>query len=142
MRLPPDSEGVMTRRRHLLRAAAGVVTAGTLPAGMYPAQAQPRPRTWVLVHGAWHGGWCWQRIVPQLTAAGHRVLTPTLTGLGDEAHRLSKAVDLDTHISDVVGLMTGQDLRDVVLVGHSYAGLVVTGAADRAAERVGHLIYF
>ncbi len=131
----------MTTRRRLLHAAAGMVAASAMPAGVRRAHAMPRPRTWVLVHGAWHGGWCWQRIAPHLTAAGHRVLAPSLAGLADQAHRLSGTVDLDTHIDDVVGLLARQDLRDVVLVGHSYAGLVITGVADRAAGRVAHLVY-
>ena len=131
----------MTTRRRLLHTAAGVVAAGTVPGGVQCAPAQSRPRTYVLVHGAWHGGWCWQRVAPRLTSAGHSVLTPSLAGLAEQAHRLSGAVDLDTHINDIVDLLARQELRDVVLVGHSYAGLVITGAADRASGRVGHLVY-
>jgi pimeloyl-ACP methyl ester carboxylesterase len=87
--------------------------------------------TFVLVHGAWHGGWCWRRVAPLLRAAGHDVLTPTLTGLSDRAHLLSPLVGLDTHIEDVVRLIDADGARDVVLVGHSYAGLVISGVADR-----------
>jgi len=91
---------------------------------------EPR-RTFVLVHGAWHGGWCWRKLVPLLEALGHRVWTPTLTGLGERAHLLSADVDLQTHVLDVSALLEMEDLRDVVLVGHSYAGMVITGVADR-----------
>ena len=85
--------------------------------------------TYVLVHGAWHGGWCWRDVAGSLRAAGHQVLTPTLTGLGERASELRPDVGLRTHVDDVVELLRGGDLRDVVLVGHSYSGLVVGGAA-------------
>ena len=92
--------------------------------------------TFVLVHGAWHGGWAWQRVVPTLQAAGHEVHTPTLTGLSDRAHTLTPQVGLSTHIDDIVALLEAYDLRGVVLVGHSYAGQIVTGVADRVPERL------
>lgn len=95
----------------------------------------------VLVHGAWHGGWCWQRVRSALQAQGHQVFTPTLTGLADRAHLLSTAITLDTHIQDVVGLIETEELRDVVLAVHSYAGMVGTAVADRLCERLAHLIY-
>jgi pimeloyl-ACP methyl ester carboxylesterase len=98
-------------------------------------------RTFLLVHGSWHGGWCWSRLAPLLAAAGHRVLAPSLTGQGDREHLLSPAVGLSTHIEDVANLIEYEDFRDVVLVGHSYGGMVVSGAADRCAERIGSLIY-
>lgn len=92
--------------------------------------------TFVLVAGAWHGGWCWQRVIPHLQAAGHQVHTPTLTGLSDRSHLISPAVGLDTHIEDVVRHLEAYDLHDVILVGHSYAGQVITGVADRSPTRV------
>lgn len=97
--------------------------------------------TFVLVHGAWHGGWAWQRVAPILQAAGHGVHTPTLTGLSDRAHTLHPQVGLSTHVQDVVGLLEGYDLRDVVLVGHSYAGQIVTGVADRLPDRLARRVY-
>lgn len=97
--------------------------------------------TFVLVHGAWHGGWVWQRVTPALRAAGHDVHAPTLTGVSDRAHLLSPAVGLGTHVQDVVALIEAYDLRDVVLVGHSYAGQVVTGVADRVPGRVARRVY-
>jgi len=98
--------------------------------------------TFVLIHGAWHGGWCWERVAPLLWGAGHTVHTPTLTGLAERAHELTEETNLDTHIQDVVALLAREGLTDVVLVGHSYAGMVITGAADRAPEHaVGHLVY-
>ena len=95
----------------------------------------------VLVHGAWHGGWCWRRVAPLLRAAGHEVHMPTLSGLGDRAHLADRKIDLETHIADITGLLEMEDLASVVLVGHSYAGMVIAGAADRAAGRIGRLVY-
>jgi pimeloyl-ACP methyl ester carboxylesterase len=97
--------------------------------------------TYVLVHGGGHGGWCYQRVARLLRSAGHEVYTPTLTGLGERSHLLSPGIDLDLHITDVVAVLDYEDLRDVILVGHSYGGMVITGVADRAAERVGRIVY-
>jgi pimeloyl-ACP methyl ester carboxylesterase len=97
--------------------------------------------TFVLVHGAWHGGWCWRRVAPLLRAAGHEVVTPTLSGVGDRAHLLSPLVGLDTHIEDVVRLIDAEGAGDVVLVGHSYAGLVISGVTDRRPEAVRLRVY-
>jgi pimeloyl-ACP methyl ester carboxylesterase len=97
--------------------------------------------TYVLVHGGGHGGWCYQKVKRLLEPAGHEVFAPSLTGLAERSHLLSPDVDLDLHISDVVELLHYWDLRDVVLVGHSYGGMVITGVADRAADRVGKLVY-
>jgi pimeloyl-ACP methyl ester carboxylesterase len=97
--------------------------------------------TFVLVHGAWHGGWAWQRVVPSLREAGHDVHTPTLTGVSDRAHLLNPSVGLSTHIQDVVALIEAHDLKEVVLVGHSYAGQVVTGVADRIPGRLARRVY-
>jgi len=97
--------------------------------------------TFVLVHGSIHGGWCWQRVVPALRAAGHDAYAPTLTGLGERAHLAHSRIDLDTHIQDVVGVLEYEDLRGVVLVGHSYGAVVVTGVADRVRDRIAHLVY-
>lgn len=95
----------------------------------------------VLIHGAFHGGWCWRDGAARLRAQGHRVFAPSLTGLGDRAHLLSPAVNLDTHIADICGVIEAEELNDVVLVGHSYGGMPITGAADRMAERIGALVY-
>jgi pimeloyl-ACP methyl ester carboxylesterase len=97
--------------------------------------------TFVLVHGAWHGGWCWRFVRALLEKSGHRVYAPSLTGLGERRHLARPDIDLDTHISDVVSLLEMEDLRRIVLVGHSYGGMVITGAADRAHERIARLVY-
>ena len=97
--------------------------------------------TYVLVHGGGHGGWCYAKVKRLLETAGHEVFAPSLTGLAERSRSLSSDVDLDFHIDDVVQLLRYWDLRDVILVGHSYGGMVITGAADRAADRVGKLVY-
>ena len=97
--------------------------------------------TFVLVHGAWVGGWCWEKVIPFLEAAGHRVYTPTLTGLAERASELSPDVGLDTHIQDIVGLLEEMNLHGVILVGHSYGAMVITGVVDQVPERIAHLVY-
>jgi pimeloyl-ACP methyl ester carboxylesterase len=97
--------------------------------------------TFVLVHGAWSGGWAWKKVRPLLRARGHEVFTPTLTGVGERAHLAQPEVDLAVHVEDVLGVLAFEDLRDVILVGHSYGGMVATGVADRAKERIACLVY-
>ncbi|MDP9430961.1 MAG: alpha/beta hydrolase [Actinomycetota bacterium] len=97
--------------------------------------------TVVLVAGAWHGAWCWERVLPALWQAGHDVVPVPLTGVGERAHQLSPEIGLATHVEDVVGTVRAAECRGAVLVGHSYGGLVVTGAADRLDEEVGRLVY-
>lgn len=95
----------------------------------------------VLVHGAWHGGWCWQRVTTALQQDGHRVHAVTLTGLGERAHLLSPAITLDTHIDDVISAIEVEELHDVVLAVHSYAGMIGTAVADRLGKHLKHLVY-
>ena len=97
--------------------------------------------TFVLVHGAWHGGWCWKRVRNALQTHGHEVYTPTLTGVADRSHLIAPDIDLDTHILDVVNLIEWEELSGVVLCGHSYGGCVVAGVADRIPDRVHALVY-
>ena len=97
--------------------------------------------TFVLVPAAWCGGWCWNKVAPLLRAAGHDVYAPTLTGLGERVHLAHPGIDLDTHVTDVVNVLVFEDLTDVTLVGWSYGGMVVTGVADRAPERLAQLVY-
>jgi len=95
----------------------------------------------VLVHGAWHGGWCYRDTAKALRAMGHDVFTPTHTGVGERAHATHESITLETHIRDVAGCIEAEELNDVVLCGHSYGGMVITGVADRMAERVKALVY-
>ena len=97
--------------------------------------------TYVLIHGGGHGGWCYAKVTARLQALGHRVYAPSLPGLGEHAHLVSPAIDLNAHIDDVVNLLFHEDLHDVVLVGHSYGGMVVTGVAGHVANRIAHIVY-
>jgi pimeloyl-ACP methyl ester carboxylesterase len=99
--------------------------------------------TFVLIHGAWHGGWCWQRVAPLLRAQGHEVLTPSLSGMGENAHMLSPQITLETHVQDVVNVCKRYEVKDAVLVGHSYGGMMITGAADRlhGTNHLSKLVY-
>jgi pimeloyl-ACP methyl ester carboxylesterase len=97
--------------------------------------------TFVLVHGGGHGAWCWERIVPLLAVKGHRVETPVLTGVGERAAELTAGTDLSTHIADVVALIEGERLTDVILVGHSYGCMVITGVAGRVPGRIAELVF-
>ena len=97
--------------------------------------------TFLVCHGAWSAGWAWKKMHPLMAAAGHRLLTPTYTGLGERAHLANPSVDLETHIEDILNVIHYEDLRDIVLVGHSYGGMVATGVADRARDRITQLIY-
>ncbi len=95
----------------------------------------------VVAHGAWSAGWAWKKMHPLMRAQGHQLVTPTYTGLGERAHLAHAGVDLETHIADIVGVLEMEDFRDVFLIGHSYGGMVATGVADRARERIAALIY-
>jgi len=97
--------------------------------------------TFVLVHGAWAGSWVWKKIIPLLRAAGHEVHATTATGLGDRVHLAGPAVDLDTHITDVVNLLEFEELTEVTLVGWSYGGMIITGVAERVPDRLAGLVY-
>jgi pimeloyl-ACP methyl ester carboxylesterase len=97
--------------------------------------------TFVLVHGAWHGGWCWQRVAERLHRGGHKVFTPTLTGLGERSHLLREGIDLKTHIADVVNVMKWERLTDVVLCGHSYGGFVISGVAEQMAPAIRSIVF-
>src|ERR1017187_8438035 len=103
-----------------------------------PASA---PSTFVFVHGAWGGGWQWKNVDLLLSADGHKVYRPTLTGLGERVHLASPDITLTTHITDIVNFILWENLHDVVLVGHSYGGMVITGVADRVPDRIKHVIY-
>ncbi|MBL8697416.1 MAG: alpha/beta hydrolase [Alphaproteobacteria bacterium] len=98
-------------------------------------------KTYLLVHGAWHGGWCWRRIDEPLRRSGHVVFAPTLTGLADRSHLLSRDIGLETHVDDIANLIRWHDLNGIVLCGHSYGGMVITGVADRIPDRIRALVH-
>ncbi|MET4118377.1 pimeloyl-ACP methyl ester carboxylesterase [Bradyrhizobium sp. JR1.5] len=126
------------KRREFLEAAvasiAGVATAT-------PAIAQTSGRTFLVCTGAWSAGWSWKKMYPLMAVGGHRLVTPTYTGLGEREHLASPSNDLETHIQDILAVIKYEDLRDVVLVGHSYGGMVATAVADRARDRITRLVY-
>ncbi|MCX2481536.1 alpha/beta fold hydrolase [Pedobacter sp. MC2016-15] len=105
------------------------------------AQSVQKAPVFVLVHGAFHGGWCWQRVSRELKAKGDSVYTPTLSGLAEKKSQLTDKIDLNTHINDIVDFMVSKDLHNVILVGHSYAGAVIAGVADRIPERLSQLVF-
>ena len=98
-------------------------------------------KTFLVCHGAWGGGWSWKKMHPLMRAGGHRLLTPTYTGLGERQHLANPSIDLETHIQDVLNVIKYEDLGDIVLLGHSYGGMVATGVADRARDKIAQLIY-
>src|SRR5262245_52986221 len=127
----------LSRRTMLAAATVGV---GAAALGATPAMAQTR-KTFVLIHGAWHGGWCWRRVADLLEAKGHKVYAPTLTGLADRSHLLSKEVILDTHIADIAGLFKWEDLKDVCFAVHSYGGWPGSGALEQIGDRVSSIVW-
>jgi pimeloyl-ACP methyl ester carboxylesterase len=129
----------MTRRAALEGVTLGV---GAAALGGSQAMAQDAPRkTFVLIHGAWHGGWCWRRVADRLEAKGHKVYAPSLTGLADRSHVLSKDINLDTHITDIVNLFKWEDLKGVCLVAHSYGGWPSSGALEQIHDRVSSIVW-
>jgi pimeloyl-ACP methyl ester carboxylesterase len=135
-------------RRSLIKAgllsAGGLSMPGARAVGLEPGHsAASAPLNFVLVHGAWHGGWCWGKVADILRQKGHRTFAPSLTGLGDRAHLfgISPEIHLSTHISDIVALVESWDLSDIVLCGHSYGGMVITGVAERIPQRIGSIVY-
>jgi pimeloyl-ACP methyl ester carboxylesterase len=103
--------------------------------------AQANAKTFVLVHGAWHGGWCWRRVADLLQKQGHKVFTPTMTGLGERSHLLNDKVNLATHIADIVNVIKWEGLSDVVLVGHSYGGVIISGVAEQMRDTIGSIVF-
>ena len=129
---------LITRRAAL--GGAAVAGAAALGGGDAMAQAATR-KIYVLIHGAWHGGWCWRRVADLLEAKGHKVFAPSLTGNGDRSHLLSKDINLDTHITDIVNLFKWEDLKNVCLVAHSYGGWPSSGALEQIGDRVSSIVW-
>jgi pimeloyl-ACP methyl ester carboxylesterase len=126
------------------RAVLGTIAAGAglmSMSGETTAQAQASAKTFVLVHGAWHGGWCWRRVSDLLEKQGHKVFTPTMTGLGERAHLLDGKINLATHITDIVNVIKWENLTNVVLVGHSYGGMIISGVAEQAHDAIGSIVF-
>ena len=132
----------VSRRGTLGAAAAGAALAAATFSGTSSVRAETRSQaTFVLVHPAWFGGWCWKKVTPLLRARGYNVYTPTLTGLGERAHLARPDIGLHIHIEDIVNLLQYEDLSGVVLVGNSSGGMVIAGVADQVPERIAHIVY-
>ncbi|HEY0748480.1 MAG TPA: alpha/beta hydrolase [Steroidobacteraceae bacterium] len=137
------------QRRDFLGAAAGGLTASlasSRSARAIAAENAASPdrapgATFLVAHGAWSAGWAWKKMHPLMSAAGDRLITPTYTGLGERVHLANRSNDLETHILDLLGVIQYEDLHDLVLIGHSYGGMVATGVADRARDRIAKLVY-
>lgn len=144
---PIDGHGAVQaptlRRRSVLPAMAGALalSACAAPPGHAPASKPAMATAFVLVHGATLGGWSWQRVQAHLQADGHRVYAQSLTGLGDRSHLLHRQIGLDTHVTDVVNLVEWEGLLSIVLCGHSYGGMVITGVAERLLPRIKAIVY-
>ena len=140
---------VMTDRNIGRRSMMGGVVAGAGLATMAAtgdriigaARAQTAPKTFVLIHGAWVGGWYWRRVSDLLEAKGNKVFSPTLTGLGERSHLLSKDVNLDTHVTDIVNVVRWESLKDICLVVHSYAGFPGSGAVEQISDRISSIVW-
>ncbi len=122
----------MTAALCALASAAAVAQEGKGPSAK---------KTFVLAHGSWHGGWCWKRVADRLRAAGHYVETPSYSGMGDRVHLLNESIDIETFVQDIVNVIDHNDYEDVILVGHSFAGVVISGVADRIPGKLRHLVY-
>jgi pimeloyl-ACP methyl ester carboxylesterase len=127
----------MKRREFLAAAVASIALVATAS----PSIAQSSGTTFLVCTGAWSAGWSWKKMHPLMAAGGHRLVTPTYTGLGEREHLASPSNDLETHIQDILAVIKYEDLRDIVLIGHSYGGMVATGVADRARDRITRLVY-
>jgi pimeloyl-ACP methyl ester carboxylesterase len=147
-----DEAEVPMRRRLLLAAASLSILlaacdglhstdSGQATTGTAPAPQSSQKYTYVLVHGAWAGGWEWKKVGDLLAADGHKVYRPTLTGQGERVHLASPDIDLNTHITDIVNVILFEDLHDIVLMGHSYGGMVITGVVDRVPDRIKCVVY-
>src|SRR2546430_11596775 len=133
------NEAAMPRRGMLASAGVGGSAAAL---GGTAARAQTGARnTFVLVHGAWHGGWCWRRVADLLQQRGHKVFTPTMTGWGERSHLIDGKINLTTHVTDIVNVIKWESLKDIVLVGHSYGGIIISGVAEAMRDAIGSIVF-
>ena len=135
----PAPHTTLSRRAVLASSAGGTALAGCATNAAPTQSADKAP--FVLLHPAWLGGWAWKKLTPLLRAEGHDVYTPTLTGLGERTHLVNRDISLATHVEDIVSVLENEDLRAVILVGNSSGGMVITGVAERAPERIAQLVY-
>jgi pimeloyl-ACP methyl ester carboxylesterase len=139
--MPKQTNSAPTRRTMMTGIAAASAGAIASHAAGSPARAQATAKTFVLVHGAWHGGWCWRRVADLLERRGHKVFAPTMTGLGERSHLADAKVGLGTHVTDIANVIKWEGLRDIVLCGHSYGGMVITALAERVQPAIASIVY-
>jgi len=135
------SNDTTTPSRRVVVGAVAAGTMATLASPIGPAQAQTAAKTFVLVHGGWHGGWCWRRVADLLEKNGHKVFAPTMTGLGERSHLLDAKINLATHVTDIVNVIKWEGLSEIVLVGHSYGGVIISGVAEQVREAIGSIVF-
>jgi pimeloyl-ACP methyl ester carboxylesterase len=133
------NNAAMTRRG--VMTSAGIGASAVALGGTSAAAQTSAPKTFVLVHGAWHGGWCWRRVADLLQQRGHKVFTPTMTGLGERSHLIDNKVNLATHVTDIVNVIKWENLSDIVLVGHSYGGVIISGVAEEMRDAIGSIVF-
>jgi pimeloyl-ACP methyl ester carboxylesterase len=130
-----------TTRRSLI-AAGAASTVAVAPARAAIRRNNGAAKTFVLVHGTWHGGWVWARVADRLASMGHKVMRPTATGCGERAHLITEQTNLTTHVQDICAAIEAEELDNVILVGHSFGGITITGVADRLGERIKHIAFY
>jgi pimeloyl-ACP methyl ester carboxylesterase len=131
----------LSRREALAAIAGAAISAVAIPGASNARSQEGNKMSYLLIHPAWFGGWCWKKLTPLLRAQGHEVFTPTLTGLGERAHLARPEIGLEMHVRDIINVIEYEDLRNVILVGNSSGGMVMTGAADYMPERIAHLVF-
>ena len=135
------SHAGLSRREALTAIGGAAISAVAISDASNARSREGSKMTYVLIHPAWFGGWCWKKVTPLLRAQGHEVFTPTLTGLGERAHLARPEVGLEIHVRDIINVIEYENLRNVILVGNSSGGMVITGAADHVPERIAHLVF-
>ena len=135
------SHAGLSRREALTAIGGAAISAVAISDASNARSREGSKMTYVLIHPAWFGGWCWKKLTPLLRAQGHEVFTPTLTGLGERAHLARPEIGLEIHVRDIINVIEYEDLRNVILVGNSSGGMVITGAADHMPERIAHLVF-
>lgn len=139
-----QAKNSVTRRSAFTHLAAPIALTASpaISLAAAPAIQTVKLKTFVLVHGTWHGGWVWRHVAERLQAQGHRVLNPTATGCGERAHLIGPDTNLSTHVQDICAVIEAEDAEDVILIGHSFGGLTITGVADRLGERIAHIAFY
>lgn len=132
---------MISTRRTVVKQAISVPIVAAASFAPSITRSQGKNNSYVLVHGGYHGGWCWSRVTPFLHQSGHRVFAPTITGVGERSHLLSSSLRLDTAITDITQVIEAEELTDIILVGHSIGGLYIAGVADRIPKRIRRLVF-